>query len=354
MKTRLAYLFVLVVFSCNAAFGETVWLDKLNLSNISCGWEYYPCADKTVEGTPLSLGGKVYSRGVGTSPISAILMNVDRSGIRFMATVGVDDRSLPKSEARFFVLGDGRIIWQSGDMKKGDAPKNVDVSLKGIDQVGLLVMGHIGKGNLVDWCDAKLMMFRPVPDSVIVPGRDYYILTPKAPKYPMINSAKVFGVRQGDPFLFTVGAGGARPMTFEARHLPDGLTLNPKTGRITGVISKSGDYKVTLVARNKFGKAEQKFRIETGDKICLTPPMGWNSWNAWGLSVNARKVCEAADAMVQEGLADYGWSYIVIDGFHVREFSIGVYHTFGIIRLPAKERIRAVRLDRPSAVDHNI
>ncbi len=314
IKTRLACLIVLVVFSCNAAFGETVWLDRLDLSNMSCGWEYYPCAGKTVEGTPLSLGGKVYSRGVGTSPTSAILMNVDRCGSRFTATVGVDDRSLAKSEARFFVLGDGRIIWQSGAMKKGDAPKNVDVSLRGIKQVGLLVTGHIGKGNLADWCDAKVKMSTPLPDSVIVPGRDYYIFTPKAPNYPMINSAKVFGVRPGDLFLFTIGASGARPMRFQARHLPDGLTLNPKTGRITGVLRKSGDYRVTLIAENKFGKAEQKFRIEAGDKICLTPPMGWNSWNAWGLSVDSRKIRAAADAIVKEGLIDYGWSYIVIDG----------------------------------------
>ncbi len=314
MKTRFIFLILLVAISCDTAFGESVWLDRLDLSNMSCGWQYYPVADKTVEGTSLSLGGKVYSRGIGTSPISAILINVDGNGKSFTAKVGLDDKALAKSEASFFVLGDGKIIWRSGVMKKSDAPKTIDISLTGVEQLGLLVTGHIGKGNLADWCDARLMMLKPVPDSVMVPGRDYYILTPRAPNYPMINSAKVFGVRPGDPFLFTVGASGARPMTFHARHLPDGLTLDPETGQITGAIQERGDFRVTLIAQNKFGKAKQEFLIKAGNTIALTPPMGWNSWNAWGLSVNSHDVRSAVDAMVNDGLVDYGWSYVVIDG----------------------------------------
>ncbi len=314
MKTRLVLLFLFVALSCDTAFGESLWLDRLDLLNMSCGWEYYPAADKTVEGTPLTLGGKVYSRGVGTSPISAILINVDGDGRSFTATVGLDDGALANSKASFYVLGDGKIIWQSGPMRKEDGPKNVEVNLKGIKQVGLLVTGRIGKGNLADWCDARLRMLRSIPDSVLVPGRDYYILTPKAPNYPIINSAKIFGVRPGDPFLFTIGASGARPMRFRARNLPDGLILNPITGRITGAVRKPGRYRVTLIAQNKFGKAKQHFQIEAGNTISLTPPMGWNSWNAWGLSVDSRKIRAASEAMVKEGLIDYGWSYVVIDG----------------------------------------
>src|ERR1035441_5482371 len=46
------------------------------------------------------------------------------------------------------------------------------------------------------------------------------ILTPKASPKPRINGAKVFGVRPGHPFLFTVAATGERPMTFSAKALP--------------------------------------------------------------------------------------------------------------------------------------
>jgi hypothetical protein len=41
--------------------------------------------------------------------------------------------------------------------------------------------------------------------------------------------------------------------------------------------------------------------------------MGWNSWNCWGLSVDAEKVKRCANLMISSGLADHGWSYINID-----------------------------------------
>jgi alpha-galactosidase len=41
--------------------------------------------------------------------------------------------------------------------------------------------------------------------------------------------------------------------------------------------------------------------------------MGWNSWNAYGLNVDADKVRAVADAMVSSGLAAHGWTYINID-----------------------------------------
>ena len=49
------------------------------------------------------------------------------------------------------------------------------------------------------------------------------------------------------------------------------------------------------------------------DKIALTPPMGWNSWNAFGLNINSKIVKSVADSMVAKGLAQAGYKYIVID-----------------------------------------
>ena len=44
--------------------------------------------------------------------------------------------------------------------------------------------------------------------------------------------------------------------------------------------------------------------------LALTPPMGWNSWNCWGLSVDQDKVKLSADALIKSGLAEHGWTYI--------------------------------------------
>ena len=153
------------------------------------------------------------------------------------------------------------------------------------------------------------------------PAPDYraHILTPPAPAAPRINGPKVYGVRPGADFLFRIPATGERPMTFEAKGLPRGLKLDPATGIISGRIRPAGaqgkdrEYRVTLIARNAHGEASRELRIVVGDRIALTPPMGWNSWNVWGNTVDQEKVEAAARAMVESGLADYGWSYINID-----------------------------------------
>jgi alpha-galactosidase len=44
-----------------------------------------------------------------------------------------------------------------------------------------------------------------------------------------------------------------------------------------------------------------------------TPPMGWNSWNAFGTDVNEAKVIGAAQAIIDNGLAALGYRYINID-----------------------------------------
>jgi alpha-galactosidase len=140
-----------------------------------------------------------------------------------------------------------------------------------------------------------------------------YILTPKPSLKPRINGPKVFGVRSGRPFLFTIPATGKRPTTFSAEGLPTGLTLNEKTGRITGRVEVRGTYDVKLQATNVPGSTERNFRIVVGDKIALTPPMGWNSWNCWGCSIDDARIRETADAMVSSGLVNHGWTYVNID-----------------------------------------
>ncbi|MGD8321422.1 MAG: glycoside hydrolase family 27 protein [Gemmatimonadota bacterium] len=47
--------------------------------------------------------------------------------------------------------------------------------------------------------------------------------------------------------------------------------------------------------------------------LARTPPMGWNSWNHFGCDVSSRLVRETADAMVESGMKDAGYRYVVID-----------------------------------------
>ncbi len=154
-----------------------------------------------------------------------------------------------------------------------------------------------------------------IPETTGTPPETAVILTPPASPRPRINGAQIFGVRPGSPFLFTIAATGDRPLTFAADHLPAGLQLDAKTGRLTGSLTNTGEHKVTLRAKNARGVTKRKFKIVVGDKIALTPPMGWNSWNCFASAVSEAMINTEADAMVKSGLINHGWTYINVDDY---------------------------------------
>ena len=140
-----------------------------------------------------------------------------------------------------------------------------------------------------------------------------YLLTPAVSPAPRLNGAAVAGGRPGSPFRFRVAATGERPLRFAAQGLPAGLTLDPVSGMITGTVGTAGDYVVNIAATNARGSATRPLRLRFGETLALTPPMGWNSWNVFGLGVTADDVRRTAQAMVDSGLADHGWTYINVD-----------------------------------------
>jgi alpha-galactosidase len=96
-------------------------------------------------------------------------------------------------------------------------------------------------------------------------------------------------------------------------NLPKGLSIDSKTGIITGVLNSKASYVVTMKASNKYGKTEKPLLIKIGDTISLTPPIGWNGWNSWAREIDKEKVVASAKAMVSMGLSSHGWTYINID-----------------------------------------
>ncbi len=139
------------------------------------------------------------------------------------------------------------------------------------------------------------------------------ILTPPAPATPRINGPKIFGVRPGHPFLFTIAATGQRPMQFAVDNLPAGLHVDPQSGQITGSLAGRGQYVVTFRAKNALGQAERTFKIVCGDTLALTPHMGWNSWYIWTDHVTDKILRDAADAMVSSGMMQHGYMYVNVD-----------------------------------------
>lgn len=139
------------------------------------------------------------------------------------------------------------------------------------------------------------------------------ILTPKAGPEPHINGPTVFGVRPGHPVLFTIPASGDKPIKFSADKLPKGVKLDGATGRLSGSVDRAGTYQIMIHAKNAVGKADRPLKIIVGESICLTPPMGWNSWNIYAGKVTQELLLANAQAMVSSGLIDHGWTYMNID-----------------------------------------
>ena len=48
-------------------------------------------------------------------------------------------------------------------------------------------------------------------------------------------------------------------------------------------------------------------------RLAQTPPMGWNSWNAFGCNIDERLIMRQADALVSSGMQAAGYQYINVD-----------------------------------------
>lgn len=45
----------------------------------------------------------------------------------------------------------------------------------------------------------------------------------------------------------------------------------------------------------------------------VTPPLGWNNWNAFGCDVSEDLLIDTATRMTQIGLKDAGYQYVILD-----------------------------------------
>ncbi|NIG56822.1 NPCBM/NEW2 domain-containing protein [Chitinophaga sp. Cy-1792] len=316
--TQIAIILLTMILSGYTPALRVVWLDELDLSNVdqSAG---KAMANQSMWRTPLSIASEQYDRGVGTHAESVFRIQLDGKTISFKAKAGLDDSApeheLKQASAEFMVIGDGKVLWRSGIMHAREKAKQVNVATKGIRSL-ILYVDHTGDGivgDRADWVDASFEVAGTTPVSVKRTAEKVYITTPLPLKQPVINPPYVYGAHAGNPFLFSVPVSGERPVTITAAGLPEGLQIDQRTGIISGKAVKKGVYTVGISAQNQYGIDTAKLQLVIGDRLALTPPMGWNSWNVFGADVDDRKIRDMADAMVDLGLVNYGYAYINID-----------------------------------------
>ncbi len=300
---------------------DAVWLDTLDLANVTQDYGS-PHAGKSVDSHPLTLNGVVYPHGLGTHAVSRLLVNLQGSATKFEALAGVDDEKKGQGSVQFQVYVDGRKKLETPVLHGGDAPVPVSVDLTGAKRMTLVVT-DAGDGNDSDHADWAGALLTLVPGAAAKPvtAPDAAANEPPMPIFmggdspvPAIHGPRITGATPGRPFEFMIPATGEGPLTFGATNLPAGLTLDPKTGIISGALQGIGSAKVRLSVRGPRGSASRSLTIVGGSRaLALTPPMGWNSWNVWAGRVDAGKVRDAADQLISAGLAAHGFGYVNID-----------------------------------------
>lgn len=117
-------------------------------------------ANQSVIGGPLTLGGRIYTLGLGTHAHSEIVIGSRFPVVHFRAVAGLDENRDTQPQAscrlRFAVLAGERMVWESEDVCVG-SPVTIDVSLgEGSQALSLRVSADNIHLAHADWCDIEL------------------------------------------------------------------------------------------------------------------------------------------------------------------------------------------------------
>ncbi|WP_335980163.1 NPCBM/NEW2 domain-containing protein [Streptomyces sp. CA2R106] len=110
------------------------------------------------DGSPLTINGTVYPKGLGTNSISDVTLYLGGNCSKFTSTVGNDADAGGNGSMTFSVLGDGKTLAATGTIRGNDPAQQLTADLTGVQTLDLVV-GDAGDGNAYDhgdWAAPKL------------------------------------------------------------------------------------------------------------------------------------------------------------------------------------------------------
>ncbi len=162
MSLCLVLLSMLILFqSCGmVSSGEVFVSDLEELNVLKEEWMPYK-RDLSVDGNSLIIGEKWYPKGLGVHANAELSVQIPKGYTYFVAEVGVDDEIPEENPAsvRFFVLGDGAVLYESPVLKADMPPRRIHVNIQDMSEL-VMKVDDAGDGNNsdhADWGNARFV-----------------------------------------------------------------------------------------------------------------------------------------------------------------------------------------------------
>ncbi len=113
--------------------------------------------NRNVLNKSLTLGGVVYSNGIGMHADCNVSIRIPDGAVTFCAVAGIDPVG-KKGDCIARIEVDGREVWKS-PLRSGDAPVTIKIGIKGAGILSLIAEHGEGMdlGDYVNWCDARIL-----------------------------------------------------------------------------------------------------------------------------------------------------------------------------------------------------
>lgn len=175
--------------SGSATAGDVIYLSDRPWVSATNGWgpverNTSNGEDAAGDGRVLSLGGTVFSRGLGVHATSEIRYALAGACRVFLATIGVDDEAAGDASVVFQVFADGAQIYDSGLMTRQTPSKALELAITGVNELRLVVTdgGNGSTADHGDWADARVVCVESAAAfSTAVPTRPPQEVTPTPP-----------------------------------------------------------------------------------------------------------------------------------------------------------------------------
>jgi alpha-galactosidase len=120
------------------------------------------------DGNLISIGGKLYTRGLGTHAPSSVSYHLGGRCASLSVDVGVDDEVGAEGSVAFEVHADGKVVAQSGVLTGKDAARALTADLKGVEQLELVTLsGDAPLGDHADWAAPRIICGGSTAPSVV-------------------------------------------------------------------------------------------------------------------------------------------------------------------------------------------